>query len=46
VKNEKGELVDLLKTYALQSRSNARAATCSAFSAVSAAVLFVHMLGL
>ena len=41
VKNDRGEIIDLLKTYSLQSRSNALSAMFSAISATSMVLLFL-----
>jgi hypothetical protein len=41
VLNEKGEVIDFLATYAIQSKWNSRAAFGSAIAAFAAAILFV-----
>jgi hypothetical protein len=41
VRNENGEVLDFLETYAIQSRWNSRAALGSAASAISAGILFL-----
>jgi len=44
VRNEKGEIINFLATYALQSKWNSRAASASAVSAILGAFLFLMSL--